>query len=321
MSKLRIGIVICSSADLPSDIIIDNDINVLPINLKLKNSTFVDNRDPVMTQEFYNQYLKNKNLQVTSEPFSSDKITQWFLDELVLKYDRILLLTLASSRSTLHENVTQASFKILTQYKERRRAAGIKGSFSFRVLDTKNLFTGEAVIAHEVIRLLKEDKISFDKLRPHIEELTKFTYGFLVPNDLYYLRNVGRRKGDKSVSAMKYVLGKTLDIKPIVTCNNGDSYSIDKVKGFDNAVNYQFTKAKEAIALGLLIPVVCMSYAGNINDITERHDYKEFVTYAEKYNIKTTITVMSTTAGVNMGPGAFSIGYASKYLNKIAKAA
>jgi len=113
----------------------------------------------------------------------------------------------------------------------------------------------------------------------------------------YYLRNVGRKKGDKSVSALKYVVGKTLDIKPVVTCNNGESYSKDKFKGFDNAVFEQFEKAKAVIRAGLLTPVVCMSFAGDTKVITQRKDYQDFVAFAHKRKIKVTMTVMSTTAG------------------------
>lgn len=312
MSELRTGIVICSSTDLPLHYLTENDVNIMPISLKLKNTRIIDKRDPIKTQEFYKKYLLDKNLHAESQPFSASEITEWFLDELVLRYDRILVLTLASSRSVAYQNMIDASLKIHKAYKERRRLAGIKGSFQFRVIDTKNLFTGEAIIAHEAIRLIREQKIPFDKLQSKLEQLIKHTYGLLVPDDLYYLRNVGRKKGDKSVSAFKYIMGKALDIKPVVTCNNGESYSNEKIKGFDNAVTQQFIKVKKMIERGLFIDIVCMSYAGDISIITERQDYKDFIKFAEDNKVKTTMTVMSTTAGVNMGPGAFSIAFASE---------
>jgi len=313
MNNSRTGIVICSSTDLPLHLITENEVNIMPISLIMKNQKLIDKRDPLITQEFYKNYLQDKNLHAESQPLSSQEITQWFLDELVLRYDRLLVLTLASSRSVAYQNMMDASLKIHKAYKERRRLAGVKGSFQFRVIDTKNLFTGEAVIAHEAIRLIREENIPFDKLHDKLEQLITHTYGFLVPEDLYYLRNVGRKKGDKSVSAFKYIMGKTLDIKPVVTCNNGESYSKEKIKGFDNAVNQQFKKAKRIINRGLFIDVICMSYAGDTNDITSREDYQEFINFAAKNKIKTTMTVMSTTAGVNMGPGAFSIAYASEH--------
>jgi len=92
MSKLRVGIVICSSSDLPPRIIDENDINIMPINLKMKKETLIDRRDPLATKAFYRNYLKNKSLHAESVPYTPDEITKWFLDELVLKYDRILVL-------------------------------------------------------------------------------------------------------------------------------------------------------------------------------------------------------------------------------------
>ncbi len=308
---MKVGVVICSSCDLPRSYIQANDLNIMPISLQFKDSEFIDVRDPEATQEFYVNYLADKDMHGETSPFTVNQIKNWFLDELVLKYDRVLVLSLTSTRSAIFENATKASFAILRGYRQKRRDAGIKGSFSLRVIDTKSLFTGEAIIAHETIRLIKEEKLPFDKLRPRIEELTKHTYGFLVPNDLYYLRNVARKKGDKSLGMLKYMLAKGLDIKPIMCAHQGETYAFDKGKGFDDTVSKLFEQAKKAIDDGLRVPVVCMSYAGDPKVITARSDYKNFIKYAEKNNIQSTMAVTSTTAGINLGPGAFCLGYAT----------
>ena len=309
--SMKIGIVICSSADLPHSFIEANDLNIMPISLIFEDGEFIDKRDSAATQEFYKKYLLNKDMHAETAPFTIEQIKNWFLDELILKYDRVLVLSLTSTRSPIYSNATEASFAILRGYRQKRRDAGITGSFSLRVLDTKSLFTGEAIIAHEAVRLLKEENISFDKLRPRIEELSKHVYGFLVPNDLYYLRNVARKKGDNSLGAVKYLLAKTLNIKPIMCAHQGNTYAHDKGKGFDETVTKLFEQTKTAIDNGLRVPLICMSYAGNPTEITSRPDYLDFAKYAEKNDIQLTMAVMSTTAGVNLGPGAFSVGYAT----------
>jgi hypothetical protein len=50
-----------------------------------------------------------------------------FLDDLVLKYDRVLVITIAQSRSPIFANATEASYAILKQYRERRQKAGCPG--------------------------------------------------------------------------------------------------------------------------------------------------------------------------------------------------
>lgn len=308
---MRVGIVICSSADLPRSFIEANDVNIMPISLVFKDGEFVDVRDPVATQEYYKKYLLDKDMEAKTAPYTVDQIKTWFLDELVLKYDRVLVLCVTSTRSPIYDNATKASFAILRGYRQKRRDAGVTGSFSLRVVDTKCLFTGEAILAHEAVRLVKEEKLPFDKLRPAIEELTKHTYAYLVPQDLYYLRNVARKKGDKSLGAIKYLLAKSLDIKPIMCAHQGETFAHDKGKGFDETVTKLFQQAEKAIDRGLRVPLVCMSYAGDPNVIKSRADYQGFVQHAEKNAISHTMSVMSTTAGVNLGPGAFSLGYAT----------
>jgi fatty acid-binding protein DegV len=60
---------------------------------------FKDVRDPDQTMEFYRRYVAEKELEITTAPLSVKAIKDWFLDQLVLKYDRVLVITVSSSRS------------------------------------------------------------------------------------------------------------------------------------------------------------------------------------------------------------------------------
>src|SRR3546814_5762387 len=73
------------------------------------------------------------------------------------------------------------------------------------------------------------------RIRTRLEQLAANTYGYLVPRDLYYIRNRARAKGDRSVSLCSAALGTALDIKPVLRGYRGDTGPVAKVKGFDRS--------------------------------------------------------------------------------------
>lgn len=308
---MRVGLVIDSACDLPQSFIEKHHLEIMPINLVIGDEIFIDERDPEETIKFYKRYAEEKNLEGETQPFSVEQITRLFLDKLVLNYDRVLVISIASSRSMIFENATKASFAILSGYKQKRAKAGVEGSFALRVVDSKTLFTGEAVLVREAVRLMQEEGFAFDKLRPAVEALSKHVHAYLVPNDLHYLRKAGRARGDRSISWLSYTLGTALDIKPIVKAYRGDTYPVKKISHFETAVNDRFDFAREAIEKGLLTKTICMSYAGNPEVIREMAGYKKLKQLADKNGIELMLSVMSTTAGINVGPGAFALGLIS----------
>lgn len=308
---MRVGLVIDSACDLPQSYIQEHHLEIMPINLVIGDEIFIDERDPDETIKFYKRYAEEKHLEGETQPFSVDQITRLFLDKLVLNYDRVLVTTIASSRSLIFENATKASFAILSGYKQKRAKAGIEGSFALRVVDSKTLFTGEAVLVQEAVRLMQEEDLAFDKLRPTVEALSKHVHAYLVPNDLHYLRKAGRARGDRSISWVSYTLGTALDIKPIAKAYRGDTFPIKKIAHFENAVTDRFDFARDAIEKGLMSKTICMSYAGNPDVIRSMSGYKLLEKTAEKHGVRLMLTVMSTTAGINVGPGAFALALIS----------
>ncbi|MFO1419723.1 MAG: DegV family protein [Candidatus Competibacteraceae bacterium] len=306
---MRTGIVIDSACDLPQDYIQSHNIHVMPISLHFGFDIFKDMRDPEATQAFYRKYLSEKTLDAETAPFSMEQIRELFLEELVLKYDRVLVVTIAQTRSPIFENATEASFAILKHYREKRRQAGMAGSFYMAVLDSKTLFTGEGVLVHEAVRLLEEQNIPFGTLRNIIEQLSQQVHGYLVPDDLFYIRHRASKKGEKTVGLLGYHLGTLLDIKPIIGFHRGESQVIDKERGFDRALIKLFEMVRRATDQGLATRIVNTSYAGDLKVIRRKRAFVEFERYARERGIEVLLSIMSTTAGINVGPGAFALAY------------
>ncbi|MDS4021540.1 MAG: DegV family protein [Candidatus Competibacter sp.] len=306
---MRTGIVIDSACDLPQDYIQSHNIHVMPISLHFGFDIFKDMRDPEATQAFYRKYLSEKTLDAETAPFSMEQIRELFLEKLVLKYDRVLVVTIAQTRSPIFENATEASFAILKRYREKRRQAGMAGSFYMAVLDSKTLFTGEGVLVHEAVRLLEEQNIPFGTLRNIIEQLSQQVHGYLVPDDLFYIRHRASKKGEKTVGLLGYHLGTLLDIKPIIGFHRGESQVIDKERGFDHALIKLFEMVRRAIDQGLATRIVNASYAGDLEVIRRKRAFVEFERYARERGIEVLLSIMSTTAGINVGPGAFALAY------------
>jgi len=307
---MRTGVVVDTACDLPQSYIEKHDIHILPVSLKFGDESYLDTRDPAETQKFFKKYLSDKKVTVSTEPLSAEAIQTMFLEELVIKYDRVLVITVSNSFSKIYENATKASFTILNNYQERRKNAGIDGKFYLNVLNSKTAFTGQAIIVHEAIRLLHEEKLSFSRLRPMVAALSDHIYTYTIPNDLYYIRKRDSRTGEKRLSGFRYMVAKLLDIKPIVRIHRGETDPIENTRSFDNAVQKLFSRAERAIEGGLMTKLIAMSYAGDPTDITRTDPFKNFEKFCLVHGIKTMISVMSTTGGINIGPGTFSLAYA-----------
>lgn len=309
---MRIGLVVDSGCDLPKSFIDDNQIVLLPITIKIDNDELVDHRDPDPTLDFYKYHIGDKGHDAESAPFSTDQIKKLFLEQLVIDYDYVICETIMRTRSPIFENATKASFGILNGYKPVRKSAGIEGPFSLRVIDSKNLFAGQGVLAAETIRLIKSGMQAND-IRQKIEQLTASTFAYGVPPDLYYIRSRAKKKGDKSVGWLSATLGSALDIKPVICAHNDDTQPVAKVKGWENAVHTVFRNITQLIRNNFLLsPHVAISYAGDPSVIDSLPGYAELEQAAIAHDITLLKTLMSVTGGVNLGPGTLTVGVISK---------
>lgn len=308
---MRIGIAVDSACDLPQAFINENKIQILPITIHLNGRDFVDARDPEDTRQFYENHLTGAADAGTS-PFSVEQIKDVFLSKLVLDFDFVFCLTIASSRSPIFENATKASFAILNEYKTVRSKAAVSGPFALRVIDTQNIFAGQAITAIEAVRMIKQG-ISPNKMRERLEFLVQNTYGYMVPRDLHYIRARAQKKGDRSVGWFSVMMGSALDIKPLLRAFRNETGPVAKLRHFDEAAEKCFSYIKKMIAeKNLLTPTLSLSYGGKLADMEKLPGYADLMAACSNNGIEVFRSVMSITSVVNVGEGSLAFAFAAK---------
>lgn len=308
---MRIGIVVDSGCDLPPEFIAEHRIGILPITIHLEGQDLVDRRDPRETLEFYRRH-RAEAADAGTSPLSPEQIKELFLSTLVLDYDFVFCQTIASSRSPIYENAVKASFAILSEYKALRSQAGVPGPFSLRVVDTQNLFAGQAIPAVEAVRMVRQGVTNPNRIRERLDHLVQNTYGYMIPRDLHYLRVRAQKKGDRSVGWFGAMLGTALDIKPLIRGYRNETGPVAKLRHFDDAAERLFGYAARRVEQGLLTPTLALSYGGELAQMRQLPGYAAMVNVCRRKGVEVFESIMSATGGINVGEGALALAFAAE---------
>lgn len=305
---MRIGVVVDATCDLPHEFLREHKVGVLPIAIHLGDEVLNDARDPDATIRFYAEQLASKGLNAHSVPFTAEQIREKFLTDIVLDYDYVFCVTITATRSAIFENATKASFAILNDYKNARARQGVSGPFALRVVDSKSMFCGTGVLAAEAAKLARTG-VGANEIRKRLDELRENVVGYMVPNDLYYIRNRGIKKGEKSIGLLTYAIGSALDIKPVILCYRGETQPVAKVRGYKQAVERMFRHVAGEIRRGIGTQHLCISYGGPLDQVAALPGYDDLAKAAREHSIEILVSIMSATAAVNTGGGCVAVAW------------
>lgn len=305
---MRIGLVVDAGCDLPDEMIEAENVVVLPIAVRIGEHITNDTRNSDVTRQFLESEIAKDAAEAETIPYTVDQIRELFLTRLVHEYDYVFCQTIASTRSPIYERAVQASFGILNDYHAIREAGGNKTPFALRVQDTGNLFSGQALIAWDTLRQRREGENPM-RIRTRLERVANATQGFLITPDLYYVRNRGRAKGDRSVGLVSAMLGTALDVKPILHANKGVTGPVAKVRGYENAAEKLFQTLMLNIRGGLLVNAVCLSYGGELDDMRNLPGYSALVATCREHGVELIEAIASLTSVINIGKGMLAAAY------------
>lgn len=303
---MRIGVIVDPACDLPYDFIRQQGIHILPVTFTIDGKTIVDTHDPKTTQAFLDSGLAKRGHSADTQPLSVEQIRQLFLKEIVTQYDFAVVQTITRERSQIFDNAEQAMTRILTEYRPARAAAGREGSFSMRVIDSGTFFAGQGLLAAHSCHLIRQG-VGKSELRQQLSDFTQHIYGCMIPRDLAYVRERGRKRGDRSVPALAAFLSKTVKICPLLWGSRHDGRPVSKASSFEDACRQMFDYAIRRVRAGLLGPYLCLSYGIDEQDFLKLPGRAELYKLCEQKGITVLASRGGITSTIHVGLGSIGL--------------
>lgn len=309
---MRVGLLLDAACDLPAELLAHPRVRVLPIPIQVGEQTFLDRCNPHESARFYQTLLPQVGPADQSQAWSPEAMQQWFLEQLVCDFDYVICLTVAAERSAVFANATQASFALLQTYREKRAASGHSGPFSLRVIDSRTVFSGIAVLASEVLRLLDAGQAP-NCVRERLTELGPLLHNFLLPQDLSHLRRRGFQKGDRTglkdrLKSAALSVGSLLDVCPIISLTQGEDKPLSLAPSFNKAADKLFAHVRNRV-LGdeLSVKQICLSYSGDLSAVRDLPGYTALEQSCQDKGVALYLAMLSPTGAINLGAGALSL--------------
>lgn len=306
----RTCIAVDSTCDLPAQFIRDNNIEVLPIYIEHAGGRQLDYRNPANTLRFYQSQSRDKRGLAQSEPLSVDDMTQLLQSKLLPNYDVVQVITTNSKKSDVFRRVSEAA--LVNEPKFRAMERPDRPPFRIRLYDSMTMFTGHGLLVYELVKRLKAGRTPLNRCLREIDQMREEVYGYIVPNDLAYLRE--RRhphKSDQHIPWIHFQLANVLNRRPIIQTHKGDTSVLASGKGFWGSLERLFDHVRQQMAQGLTSDAVTMSYGGPLDDIKNDPALVAFRKDCEKAGIRTLLSMMSMAGTASVGPGAFALAFAT----------
>jgi len=216
---MTVKIVTDSLGDIPSQVVEELGITIIPIYVRFGTETYQDGVD-LTTEQFYEK-LNSKILPTTAVPPLGDFIKVY--DKLAEESDETLVITISRKLSAIYEVALQA----VELMKRKRRV---------EVIDSSTVCMAEGLLVIAAAKAAKAGA-NFDE----VMNVTQSNIGrvdFRMAFDtLEYLKRGGR------IGKAKAFLGSVLKVNPVLGIRDGEVHPFGRARSRAKAIDYLYNFA------------------------------------------------------------------------------
>lgn len=281
MNKIKL---ICDSlSDIPKELLETYDIHEVPLTVIFGGKEYIDGID-LSKEEFYKMLRNSENMPKTSQ------CTYIQFRDAFKKYlneDKDILYIGGSST---------ASGTLQSAMMAKNDLEG-----NIYIIDTQNLSIGSGCFLLSAAEMIEKNK-NIEEIVDHLEKLKNNIEVLFTVDTLDYLQKGGR------ISLAKATIGNMLNIKPILSIQDGLVKPVNQVRGKKQVVSKIIALIKEKFGEDLSDKRIILGYGDNESEIISVEEKLK-----SEFNISEILTVnVSSCICAHTGPGIIGIACCNK---------
>jgi DegV family protein with EDD domain len=280
LKMTKVAIITDSTAAIPPELAAALNITVVPLTVNWDGQTYRDGFD-ISYQDFYSRLRQSKTLPTTSQASPGDFARVY--DDLLGKGYDVFTLLISAGISGTYDSACQA----LTHFPGKK----------IKVMDSRQ---ASMPLTMAAIRVAKAAQKGASLLE--VENIAKDVCGrvktYFALETLEFLHRGGR------IGGAARLLGTALDLKPILTLDEGIIKAVGKVRTFKRATKSIYDIARKELGKNGKIDYLGLVATDESHLVQLEADARKLFEINELEN-----GFISPVIGVHVGPGAFGFVY------------
>ncbi|MDD3751199.1 MAG: DegV family protein [Tissierellia bacterium] len=279
-----------STCDLSQEILNRYNICLAPLVISIEGKEYRDRID-ISNDEFYKNLMTFKSYPTTSMP-SPESYIACIHEAVEQGYEKILCICMSSGTSGSYQGAILA--------KELYYEQNPKSNIQFEIIDSVSMSHGSGWLIMKCAMLI-ENGYTFEELIEYCETIKYRIKHFLSVDDLDSLIRSGR------LSNARGVIGKLLNVKPIMSMKNTRGAVVAKKRGTRHVYNYYIQEFKNRVDYEQTNFVII----GYTSDINKAENLKALLLKIE-FKGDIYIMQMGVAVGTHVGLGGLSMFFVEK---------
>ena len=277
---MSIQIVVDSTADMRPEVAAK--VSIVPLSVQFGEKTYVSGVD-ITPSQFYEMLAQSDVLPTTSQP--APFLFEEAFERAVSEGHEVICLTCSGKLSGTHQSANIA-------------AAEFEGKV--HVVDSNTIALGLGIMA-EYAMGLAEQNVSAAEILDKLKEKREKVRLLALVDTLEYLKKGGR------ISSAVALAGGLLNIKPVISVNDGEIKLLGKARGVRQGNTLLNQEIAKAGGVDFSLPVM-LGYTGTQEEQLQKYVQESNDLWAP-YDGNLPVAVVGSVVGTHAGPGAVAVGF------------
>ncbi|MFN3630186.1 MAG: DegV family protein [Casimicrobiaceae bacterium] len=309
----RTLIAVDSACDIAQSWLDYHHIVVMPRRIRAIDEELLETREPTALARQLEQLLPIAAKTVHSLPSSPVLLRDTIQRHLRRSTTGVIVLTASARQSAVYRNAVKAMQSlILIHAKVRRSLDPSAPALRAWVIDAQNALTGCGVLLAEAVRL-RERNLPVTAIIKSLKEFRTQVHTLALPGRFDFLARAAQSVEMQPIPLWKQHVAQMFSLVPMLHMQADRLQVIKRLRRGPSGQGAVLSRCLRALERGILTtPLIAVSYAGPLDALEALPEFAELRRQCTREQITLSVSPMSMTGALMLGPGALSVSFASR---------